>query len=106
MRLVPRLGAIYKMNNIQKHLMNILYSGHRHQEISNAVKCYECGTKMKKWESEHNRLRQLYPQEFIRKEFDYAPGKQVTKNIELLEDRLKKDSDYRREVQKKFKIHA
>lgn len=91
---------------LQTYLMNILYSGHRHQEVGEAIKCYECGIKMKKWESEHNRLRQLHPQEFIRKEPEYKTGKQVEKNIELLEERLKKDSDYRKEVQRKFKIHA
>lgn len=94
------------MNEIQKHLMGILYSGHRHKEIGEAIKCYECGVKMKKWESEHNRLRKLHPQEFIRKDPEYKTGEQVYKNIEMLEDRLKKDSAYRKEAQIKFKVHA
>lgn len=91
------------MNEIRKYLMNILYSGHRHKEISEAVKCYQCGVKMKKWESEHNRLRKLYPQEFVRPEIEYKPSPKVLKTAELLEDRLKKDLNYRKELENKFR---
>ena len=94
---------VYFMNEIRKHLMNILYSGHKHKEISEAIVCYECGGKMKSWEAEHNRLRKLYPHEFIRQEPVYQLTTRTQQIAGLLEDRLKNDKKYRKEIENKFR---
>ena len=92
--------------NIKRHLLSILYSGHRHEDMTEALMCYVCGVKMKKWEAEHNRPKRIYPNEFIRKEPEYRPSQQTQAIGQLLEERLKTDKNYRKQVEKQinFKV--
>lgn len=52
--------------DLKDHLARVITAGHRHQEMKDWLLCPRCGTKYKEWETERNRLKKLYPEEFKR----------------------------------------
>lgn len=54
--------------DIQKHLANILYTGHHHTEVKEWVMCKTCEPRIAKWQAEKELLKAQYPNEFIKHE--------------------------------------
>jgi len=88
---------------IKNYIMGLMTSGgHKHAEMSQTLQCKYCGERMKKAEGEYNRLRRERPEKFAKKERDYLPDYPLdagtARNLELLEDRMKRDKLYQRHI--------
>lgn len=87
--------------DIKTHIINIMKSGTggcKHQEMTQALNCSTCKMKMIRAQSEYNRLYKKYPEKFIIKEPDYPDSPQVQENLNMLEDREKRDSLYHKHI--------
>jgi hypothetical protein len=85
--------------DIKERIVSILKpEGHRHMEMSEAVKCRSCGVKMARARNELARLTAEHPEGFIRK----APEEKFhreTENLgDMLTERIKSDAMYQKHL--------
>ena len=90
------------MSSAKEYLTNLLRSGHRHAEVSEALRCSKCGIGIMKYEAEAKRLREENPQEFKRVDSAYIPSERTKRIGELLEQRIRTDKAYRKELEGNF----
>lgn len=60
--------------DLNAHLMRILYTGHKHAEITEWIQCKVCGEKFDRWQKERDKLRTMYPKDFIRYQKKWKPS--------------------------------
>ena len=82
---------------MKKHVLSLLATGHRHEFMSDAMKCGYCGTKFAKAKKEVARLQRMHPEKFIRREID-TPDRAMENMGDMLEDRMKRDKLYQRHM--------
>lgn len=84
--------------DIKKHILSLLATGHPHDEMSKMLECTYCGKKFQKAKDEFERLKKLYPDKFGY-EIPQTPESIKMQNMrQLMEDRIKKDSEYRKHL--------
>src|SRR5437870_7321006 len=86
--------------DVKKYIQSLMVSGaHRHESMTDTMKCDTCGVNFKKAEFEYNRLRRQKPELFTRKTPDEPMTSELGNQWAQLEDRLKKDKLYRKHVE-------
>ena len=81
--------------DVKKYIQGFMVTGgHRHESMTDTLRCGYCGNNFKKAEKEYTRLRQEKPDLFIRKEPEYKENPETSKMRELLIDRVKRDKLY------------
>ena len=84
-------------NDLKRHVINLFATGHRHDEMSKALKCKYCGNRFQHATKEFNRLYKTYPDKFKIEQ----PDKDSPKVLEMeqqLDDRIKNDSLYQKHL--------
>ena len=90
------------MNDAKRHLLSLLSTGHKHDEMTKALNCDYCGVKFKKAQAEFTRLYRQHPEEFQVKQEDYTSPK-VLEMEQQLDDRIKNDSLYQKHLRTLYK---
>ena len=90
------------MNDIKRHMLSLLDTGHRHDEMSKMMACNYCGDKFKNAEKQFNRLYKTYPDRFLIKQEEKDDPK-VMEMEQQLDDRIKNDSLYQKHLRTLWK---
>ena len=85
--------------DVKKYIQGLMVSGsHRHESMSDTVKCSKCGDNFKQAERTYARLRQERPDLFIKKEQEYEEKPELANMRQMLIDRLKRDKLYQEHI--------
>ena len=90
------------MNDLKRHIVGLLATGHKHNEMSKMLECKYCGERFKKAEKEYNRLYKTYPEKFQIKQ-EEKDNPKVLEMEQQLEDRIKNDSLYNKHLRTLWK---
>lgn len=88
---------------VKQHILSLLDTGHRHDEMKKMLACSYCGDRFKKAEKEYNRLRFALPDKFKRKEPEDIDSPAMLEKEQALEDRIKNDSLYKKHLRTLWK---
>ena len=88
----------------QRYIMRLMTTGgHRHQSMTDTLKCGTCSVRFKKAKSEYNRLRRQDPKLFTREKPKHQNSTELNEMTEQLADRLKRDPLYKKHIELSFK---
>ena len=91
-------------NSAKRHIMRLMATaGHRHQSMTDTLRCGTCSTNFKKAKREYTRLQKKDPKLFTREKPTYQNSAELNDMTEQLADRLKRDPLYKKHIELSFK---
>lgn len=82
-------------------LIGELQRGHRHESISEKLRCYECGDHFKRVQSVYERETRNNPN-IVKREHAFKKSPEYERMADQLADRLKRDPMYREHLRKSY----
>lgn len=87
--------------DIKRHIMNIMKGGTggcKHLEMTEALACSTCQSKMLRAQSEYNRLYREHPEKFVTKKADDGLDNHALELSQQFGDRVTNDKVYREHI--------
>lgn len=84
----------------KRQLMTYLDTGHRHASMTDMSVCSYCGDRFQKGKAFFERLQKENPKVFEYKRPEFTPSKETKEIFGKLMERIKKDSVYRKHIEK------
>ena len=88
---------------IKKHIVRLLSTGHKHEEMPKMLECSYCGERFQQAQDQFEKLKKIYPEKFG---YEMPQPKESQKTLAMrdkLEERIKTDSAYRKHIDILFK---
>ena len=81
---------------IKKHIVRLLSTGHKHEEMTKMLECSYCGERFQQAQDQFEKLKKIYPEKFG---YEMPQPKESQKTLAMqdqLEERIKTDIAYRK----------
>ena len=85
--------------DVKNYIQGLMVTGgHRHESMTDTLRCVYCGNNFKKAERQYHWLRKEKPELFIKKEPEYKESEETAQMRQMLIDRLNRDKLYQEHI--------